>query len=282
MKKLLLTLSFSLAALFVNPFGYRLLLYPFDLLFRQPGNMKYIDEWKSVDFNTAWGKLAMVMLFALLAAILFARRRWRLDEAILMCFAVWGALSHMRLFFFAGLILSPMLAVRLKLFPPYEREIDKPWLNAAVMAAVVTSLVYFFPAEAKLQQKVNDEYPAAALQFIQHQSVNGKIFNHYGWGGFMEWYSPSIKPFIDGRADIFIYNGTFADSIQAEFMEQPFEVLKKYNFDYVLFPPNKPLSYLLDHSTGWKVIYSDTVARLYQRVPTTCPAATMCANFCSK
>ena len=35
LKKLLLALAASLAALFVNPFGYKLVLYPFDLLFRQ-------------------------------------------------------------------------------------------------------------------------------------------------------------------------------------------------------------------------------------------------------
>src|ERR1017187_4127712 len=44
LKKLLLALAASLAALFVNPFGYKLLLYPFDLLFRQQTNMQHVQE----------------------------------------------------------------------------------------------------------------------------------------------------------------------------------------------------------------------------------------------
>jgi len=37
LKRLLSVFAASLAVLFVNPFGYRLLLYPFDVLFRQQG-----------------------------------------------------------------------------------------------------------------------------------------------------------------------------------------------------------------------------------------------------
>ena len=137
LKKLLLVLAASLAALFVNPFGYKLVLYPFDLLFRQQKGMQYVEEWQSVDFSTGNGKLALIMIFALLAAALFSRRRWRLDEVLLTAFALWAALSHVRFLFFAGLIMAPILAPRLKLFPPYERELDKPWLNAGIMAAIV-------------------------------------------------------------------------------------------------------------------------------------------------
>ena len=50
LKKLLLALAASLAALFVNPFGYKLVLYPYTLLLRQQGVMQYIEEWQSVDF----------------------------------------------------------------------------------------------------------------------------------------------------------------------------------------------------------------------------------------
>ena len=90
-----------------------------------------------MDFSTAHGKLALMVILALLAAALFSRQRWKLDEVLLTAFALWAALSHVRFLFFAGLILAPILAPRLKLFPPYERELDKPWLNAGIMAAVV-------------------------------------------------------------------------------------------------------------------------------------------------
>ena len=74
LKKLLLAFAASVTALFVNPFGYKLVTYPFDLLFRQQSNMQNVAEWRSVDFGTGNGKLALIVILALLAGVLFSRR----------------------------------------------------------------------------------------------------------------------------------------------------------------------------------------------------------------
>ncbi len=265
LKKLLLVAVASFAALFINPFGYRLVWYPFDLLFRQQNMMRFIEEWQPVDFSTGNGKLAMVVILGLFAAAVFSRRKLTLDEALLTGFAFWTALSHARFMFFAGLIMAPVLAPSLKLFPPYHRELDKPWLNALIVATVLAGMVYFFPSPGQLQQRVDETYPRNALEFMQRQNVTGRIFNRYGWGGYMEWYTPELKPGIDGRADIFVYNGVFMDFLNAMALKHTFETLDKYRIDYVLVQPNQPFNYLLGHSNGWRLIYADKIAALYER-----------------
>jgi hypothetical protein len=242
-------------------------LYPFDLLFRQQSNLKNIEEWQSVDFNTANGRLAMTVIFVVLAAAWLSRRQWRLDQVLLTGFALWGALSHVRLLFFAGLVLPPVLAHHIRFFSPYEREKDKPWLNAAIMAGVVAGLIWFYPPEAKLQQKISHKYPAAALSYMEQNHLTGRLFNSYGWGGYLEWYAPRLKPFIDGRADIFVYNGSFDEYLQVGRVQRPLEVLDKYQFDYVLYEPQTPLAYLLEHDPGWRTKYQDQTAVLFERVP---------------
>ena len=142
------------------------------------------------------------------------------------------------------------------------------------MAAMVGSLIFLFPSAAKLQQKVSEEYPTAALEFMQRQHIDGRIFNNYRWGGYMEWNAPQLKIFIDGRADIFVYNGTFDDHLKAVLIRSPFEVLDKYKIDYVLLEPAKPLTYLLKHSPAWHPIYTDKAAVLFERTPATAAAAT--------
>jgi hypothetical protein len=118
---------------------------------------------------------------------------------------------------------------------------------------------------------VDEEYPKAALEFMQRQHLNGRIFNNDGWGGYMEWSVPELKPFIDSRGDIFVYNGTFDDYIKAVFIQEPLEILDKHKIDYVLFPVQKPLTYVLDHSPAWRTIYEDKRVKLFDRVPPATP-----------
>ena len=266
LKKLLLSLAVSLAVLFINPFGYRLVLYPFDLLLRQQGIVQTVQYWLPVDFGTWNGKLALGLIFVLPATALFSRRRWRLDEVVLAAFALWSGLSHVRFLDFAAIIIVPILAPRLKLFPPYEPELDKPWLNAAIMATIVAAVIFFFPTAAKLQQQMDQQYPRAALAFMQRQHINGRIFNSVEFGGYMEWNAPELKPFIDGREDIFIYNGTFDDYMKAVDIDKPVEVLDKDRIHYVFLERAWPLAYFLRHSAEWRLIYTDQITDLFERV----------------
>ena len=137
----------------LNPFGYKLLLYPFEFVFHQQSNVQHIEEWQPVNFSAGNGKLMMIVIFALLAATLFSRRRWQLADVLLTAFALWMGLSHSRFLFFSGLIIIPVLAPYLTLFTPYNPHTDKPWLNAAIMAGVVVSLIIFFPATSTLQRR---------------------------------------------------------------------------------------------------------------------------------
>ncbi len=267
LKKLVLTLAASVAALFVNPFGYKLVLFPL-AFFRMQSFMQYVEYWRPVDFSSWTGKVAMGLIFAVLAAALFSRRRWRLDEVLLIAFALWSGLSHVRFLDFTAVICVPILASRLALFPPYQPELDKPWLNAAIIAAVIASIVFLFPSEMQLQQRVNDEYPAAALVYMQQHRINGRIFSPAEFGGFIEWTAPEFKSFADGRA-VFVEKGIFDDCFSALTVREPYKVLDKYQIDYVLLERTWPLTYLLGHSPGWRMIYANNVAALFERVPAT-------------
>ena len=172
--------------------------------------MQYIEEWQPVDFSTVNGKLALVLIFALLAAALFSRRPWRLDEVLLTAFALWVCAVACAVLVLRG----PgrwrrYLRHDLKLFPPYEREMDKPWLNASIMAAVVGAIIFFFPSTAELQQKVDEAYPQSCVgvHAAAASQAEGSSTSMRG-AGIWNGIRPQLKPFIDGRADIFIYNGS--------------------------------------------------------------------------
>ena len=88
-------------------------------------------------------------------------------------------------------------------------------------------------------------------------------------GGYIEWEAPEIKPFVDGRADIFVNKGVLDDHRRVTSLEDTFGVLDKYRIDYVLVQPQRPLTYVLEHSEKWRPIYADSVAVLFERMPAT-------------
>ncbi len=279
LRKLLLVFAVSAVALLANPYGYKLLWYPFELLSRQQAVRDNMVEWQSMDFHTAWGKLGMCMIIALLAAAWFSSKPWKLSDILLTTFAVVTSLNHLRFLLFAAIILVPILAPRLRLFAPYDANKDKPWLNLAITAAIVAIIVGSYPSAAELQYRIDSQFPRDALRFMKQRQITGRVFNWYDFGGYIEFYAPAIKTFADGRTDIFVYSGVLNDYQKINTIEEPLELLDKYKIDYVLFPVNKHLTYVLDHSTAWRTIYEDKVVKLYQRVPVA--AATFKSGACA-
>jgi hypothetical protein len=264
-KKLIGATAASFAALFINPFGYRLVAYPFDLMFRQQMNINNIEEWQSVDFHDPRGKIVMALLLLIFASALASRRPYRLYEAFLGAFAIYSSLTYWRMQYFTVLIFIPLITARVHLFPPYDEKKEKPLLNGIIIAAVLIALVVRFPTEDELKQAVRQQYPEAALAFMVKNGATERVFNAYKFGGYMIWNAPTIKTFIDGRTDIFVYNGVFADFLKIVRTEQPLELLDRYNVQYVLQQHDQPITYVLGHSPCWREMYNDPVAIIYKR-----------------
>jgi hypothetical protein len=266
-RQLLATSAACSAALFLNPYGYRLVLYPLDLAFRQPLNVASIQEWASVDFHNLRGKVVLVLLLGLLSLALANRRPWRLSDLLLILFALSSGLIHERLLFLAGIVVAPVLTELLGDWaPPYRPEIDKRWLNAIIIGGILAFVVHRFPTPSDLERQVAEEYPAEILPYLQTHSLSGKVLNYYSWGGYLGWKDPEFKVFLDSRVDIFERAGVFGDYLDLIGFRDPLRVLDKYQVRYVLFPRAQPLTYLLEHNPAWRVVYSGGISTLLERV----------------
>jgi len=265
LRQLLMAGAASVAALFVNPYGYRLVLYPFDFILRQKLNVGHVEEWASVNFHEPRGKIVLILLAALLLGAVLGRCRWRLEELGLALLAVYFGLTHMRFLFQAAILLAPLLARMLDFLPPYRREIDKPLLNSVVFGGALLIMTFRFPTEAQLAATAAQRFPVDAMTYVKAHGLPGRIFNLYMRGGYLTWRCPEVKTFIDSRADIFEYIGVFQDYLDAVGLKDSYRVLDRYQIRYVLMPPKDPLVYLLKHNPGWKVVYSDNVTTILER-----------------
>jgi hypothetical protein len=255
----------SVAALFVNPIGYRLVFYPFEFIFEQKLNVASIDEWASVNFHDARGKVVLAFLAALFLGALLRNCRWKLEEVLLAGLGIYLGLTHIRFLFLAALVTAPFAARLLDLVPPYRPEIDKAAINAVILAGVLTVVVARFPSEAKLQRDVEQRYPEAALRYMEQQGIRGRTFHDYVWGGYLVWRAPWMKTFVDGRTDIFETGGVLKDYLDVLALKDSFAVLDRHRIDFVMARTDSRLAYLVENSENWKLTYRDEVTSLYER-----------------
>ena len=264
-RKLLATWAASVAALFVNPFGFRLVFYPFDLAFRQKLNIEHVEEWISVNFHDTRGKLVLTLLLVVLISALLRLSRWTLAEVGIVFFALYSGLTYIRFLFLLGIVIAPVLAKILDFMPPYRPEMDTPVINGLVMLAMIAGIAHYWPTQADLQSSVADQYPVQAVDYLQAHPQPGPMLNFYLWGGYLNWRDENLKIFIDSRVDIFEYQGVLKDYLDILALNQPQPLMDKYHIQVVLFPRGEPLTYVLQHDPNWTLLYHDKLSYLFTR-----------------
>jgi hypothetical protein len=264
-RALLLTYVASIAALFANPFGARLVFYPFDLAFRQKLNISHVAEWVSVDFHTFRGKLVLGLIILFLLSALVRGTRWTLTEIVVLLFGLYSGLTYIRFLFLLSIVAAPLIAKNLDFFPPYRVEMDTPIVNALVVIAIIAGMTYYWPKTAELQRSIDQEYPTEALSYLRAHPPASPVLNFYLWGGYLGWKDNNFKVFLDSRVDIFEYSGVLADYLDLLGVEKAKPILDKYGIRSVLFPVNEPVAYFLEHDPGWKVVYHDKLCVLLER-----------------
>ncbi len=109
--------------------------------------------------------------------------------------------------------------------------------------------------------------PASAVKFMNRHRLSGNVLADYAWAGFVIWHGgPRTKVFIDSRYDLAYPPTVIADFLALDRAEPAAaHTLAIYPTDFVLTAPNHPEANVMDAQSDWRLIYSDTDARLYAR-----------------
>ena len=266
-RRLLTTAAATVPVLFLNPYGYKIVFYPFDLAYRQKLNVSHIIEWASIDFHEPRGKIALGVILLLFLLALWSRRQWTLAEVALVCFALYISLTYVRFLFPAAIIIAPIVARQLDFFPPYRPEIDRPALNALFSLSLLGFTLWFSPRPQELQADLDKKMPSGGLKYLEaHAGPNEHIYNYYGFGGYMIWNSPSLPTFMDSRTDIFEYSGILKDYLDSIKVTNSLEIMDRYHARFVFFPPDDPVTYTLRQSVKWRLVFEDRVSCVFERI----------------
>lgn len=254
-------LALSTAALFINPIGIRLVLYPFDVLFRQGINTGFVEEWFPPDLKDVNTLLLLAAIGAIL--LLFAARKLSIREVALACIASGMALQHRRMLFLFGILTAPILS-----HYGWAREKRRayPLANAALIGACLLAIVWLFPDNKALKTQLESQSPVAAVQYLRQAHVGGPLLNEFQFGGYLIWSMPEAKVFIDGRTDLFDWTGVLREYLRwALLQDDPKVLLDKYGIRTCLLFRSSAIARVMPYLPGWKRVYSDDLAVVFAR-----------------
>jgi hypothetical protein len=266
----------DLAIVPLNPNGMKLFWYPIQTL-RSAAMQNYIAEWASPNFHRAEYLPFLLIVLGLLAASSWSGIRIRPRDLLLLIVSLFAALGSIRLIPLFVLVAVPLLAKQMAAslqMPPaiQSRRRNLPVavrgvLNSVIILSMATFVILHTVQIIQRQPEAEKQlFPEAAVAFLQSHPPGGPIFNHYDWGGYLTWkLYPSVRVFIDGRADVYgeQFLHQFADTYQFKGDWQ--QTLQLWNINTVLVPANSALATGLRRAPGWTVSYEDVQAVILNR-----------------
>jgi len=282
LRGLVLVTAASALVTLVNPYGWRLHGEIIDSLANQ-FMVDELQEWQPLSFATTAGRGYTLYLVVLgLAMGCWYRRYEPVRWAVWLVF-LWFSLRHMRnvpVF----LIISLPLAAELTA-AAFDRSsrlfgLGGPAIRRGMLAvAVAAALWLMWEGPGHLHHVVQSgteparyfqatSYPIEAVDWIKAHStqVGARLYNDYGYGGFLLWWMPEHKIFIDGRMPAWrIGDRRIFQDYVALTRREPVDlsVLEKYAVDWALVRRETPLDRALRREPKWARIYEDEKVSLY-------------------
>jgi len=260
----------------INPFGYRILLFPFNLVSNK-FIMDHVGEFMSPNFHELMPFKYLLLLMIAIFGI--SKRKTNLIELLLVLMFINMSLYSVRYIPLFGIIAVPILLRLIR--PIMEQSTGKIadfikkraegisetdasakgylWPIAALAVVVVLTasgiIDYKFDAKTK---------PVAAVEFLKNEHIKGNMFDNDEFGDYIIYAAwPEYKVFVDGRSDMY---GTeiMKDYLKVISIKQGWEeVLKKYNINWIIYNAKTSLSMFLMERDDWKLIYADKVANIF-------------------
>ncbi len=268
---------FSIAASFINPYGWKLHAHIYSYLSNR-FLMDHIEEFQSPNFHGIAQKCFLALLLIAIAVLATCSRRLRLSEILIVLFAVYTGLYASR-----NIPVSSILLVLIvgPLLPSLEA-----WGFAKRMSAVDSNLRgHFWPIVATLAALLiaanggrlgstplmnahfdSHRMPVGAVNFLERGGVKVPVLSPDYWGGYLIYrLYPPHKVVVDDRHDF--YGEEFLRSYLAMVHVEPGwdEFLKQHQIGYLLLPRSAALTAVIGSRPEWKQIYSDDVAIVFRR-----------------
>jgi tetratricopeptide (TPR) repeat protein len=280
--RLLPVLLLTVAASLANPETYR--LYTLSLDLTSDPYRTLVGEYQPITREILFGSgLRYTLCFQLLAAgsllYFLLLRGWKnLFQLILFAFLLYESFRQVRLVELCSLVAAPcffaLLAHLFSRLPQLPERVQPllPYALAAGMVALIPATVLNSPVYAFGVGPKEAAFPDGALRFLDREGIRGRMFNSYGFGGYVIWAGGGRQVFIDGR-----YRRVYTPAEYGEYkgiMESAAawgEAEKKYGFDYAILEYDLLSRRFPEHlltNPDWALVYWDNQSLVFvKRTP---------------
>ena len=265
-----------LGASLINPYGYHILLFPFDFVTNQY-ILTHVQEFQATNFQEF---LVYKYLFLIMLAVLMTSRlRLNLIELILILGFTYMSLYSVRNIPLFAIIVAPIIIRRLDLMMLDSNNRVIQFINKKSQSFMETErtargflwpalaliLVLFVAGMGGIKHYFDPEIKAVhAVEFLKKEHISGNMFNDDEIGDYIIYAAyPQYRVFFDGRNDMYGVEH-MQDYLRVLRLGHEWEkVLDKYDIQWFFINADSLLSRYLMEREDWHLIYADKVAHIY-------------------
>ncbi|MEJ2069346.1 MAG: hypothetical protein P8X58_02905 [Syntrophobacterales bacterium] len=274
-----LTLVFATLATLINPYGLEYWSYLAKALtMPRPEIREWLPIWQA--YRSGVYHLSSLLIFvALILFALFVMRRkekWELTEILVWVVTLGLSLWSVRHIPFFVLALCALLPPALKYYEDYLSlrlkthalfsSVRRVFAGVLLVLSAVILVIFFTRAPFSLI--AGPYYPVGATRYLIYNHLSGNLLVYYDWGEYIIFdLYPHFRVAMDGRYETvyppkvcqIYWDFCFARPNWKAFLEQ-------YPPDFILWPPNKPITRLLTRDPAWRIVYSDKFCILFKSI----------------
>lgn len=267
-------------AIAINPNGLVLWKLPF---YTVGISIQSITEWSSPNFHRLDLHPILWILFLVIAGAGTGRKPLRWSDILkVIGFSYMAFISQRSIGPFV-LVAAPAAVESLKtawlewlpILSNQVQKLHKPKTSAPVSTPIaiilnltILGLCFFMllahAYSVSLDQRVHSGLPMKAVRWIRANQPEGRMFNSYNWGGYLQWELPQYPVFIDGRADLYGEKAISDWWSVVNATDEGLALLDSWQVNFVILEPGWPILEKLNQ-IGWQELYKDETAIIMGR-----------------
>jgi len=292
LRRAVLVVLGCVAVTLLNPDGVKVVLMPLTYALQADSPFRQIAEWlppwtpggiRSPLF--VW--LVPVLPLALLVSCVPAVRRarplpwWALAMSILTLAMALTSRRFIPLFGISlALFVAPLLGLAMR------RAGAARWHAPLLLALLLLGLarLWSYPlraAPAFHYLTAEYTYPRYMVDMMQANTLQGRVFAYYNWGGYLHWRSDgNLRVYIDGRANTVFDDTTYLNYVRV-LQGAPgwLDIVENSGAEMFLWPLNRgsglDKASAMINSGRWRLVYRSARALLLARVEKELPQPLM-------